>query len=186
MSPTPLPASDAVHRLLFRALLEIRAQGDEHRDKVVFHLADIFHNVVLEMEKAGLSFARFLRALRMGLGNRHKDPKVAAGLALFRRKFRASSMVELLEIARRLREIFGAETGILQAFAQDELLRSAEGDLLCHGEGLSDEELQSEIRRVLNPGPRREQAGRVGSTSTRRSTSTPSPRSCRRDGGRPC
>jgi hypothetical protein len=116
--------------------------------------------VLLEMEKAGLSFARFVRALRMGLGNRHHDPKVAEALALFRRQFRGSSMSDLLAIARRLREIFGWETGILDAFGQDQLLGAGEGDLLCHGEGLSDDELQSEIRRVLNPGPRRE-----GSTS---------------------
>ena len=37
-----------------------------------------------EMERAGMSFARFVRALRMGLGNRHGDPKVAAGLELFK------------------------------------------------------------------------------------------------------
>jgi hypothetical protein len=111
---------------------------------------------LLEMEKAGLSFARFVRALRMGLGNRHHDPRVAEGLALFRRNFRASSMPELVAIARRLREIFGWETDILQSFAQDELLRGDDGDLLCHGEGLSDEEVQSEIQRVLNPGPRQQ------------------------------
>jgi hypothetical protein len=111
--------------------------------------------VLLEMEKAGLSFARFVRALRMGLGNRHADPKVAEGLALFRKRFRASSMPELLDIARRLREIFGWETSILASFAQDELLRGCEGDLLCHGEGITDAEVESEIRRVLNPPPRR-------------------------------
>ena len=43
---------ETVHRLLFRALLEIRSQGHEQKDKVAFHLADLFHNVVLEMENA--------------------------------------------------------------------------------------------------------------------------------------
>jgi hypothetical protein len=114
--------------------------------------------VLLEMEKAGLSFARFVRALRMGLGNRHRDLKVAEALALFRRRFRSSTMPELLDIARRLREIFGWETGILSAFAQDELLRSCEGDLAQHGEGISNDEVQSEVQRVLNPPPR--QGGR--------------------------
>jgi hypothetical protein len=110
--------------------------------------------VLQEMEKAGLSFARFFRALRMGLGNRHGDPKVAKGLALFTRRFRASTMPELLEIARRLREIFGWETQILCTFGQDELLssRDADGELLCHGEGLTNDEVQREIDRVLNPG----------------------------------
>jgi hypothetical protein len=41
-----------VHRLLFRALLEMRSQGHEHGNKLIFHLADLFHNVVLEMENA--------------------------------------------------------------------------------------------------------------------------------------
>jgi hypothetical protein len=52
MPATDPSALDLVHRLLFRALLEIRSQGHEHKDKVVFHLADLFHNVVLEMENA--------------------------------------------------------------------------------------------------------------------------------------
>jgi hypothetical protein len=118
--------------------------------------------VLLEMERAGLSFARFVRALRMGLGNRHGDPKVAQGLALFRRGFRASKMEELLEIARRLREIFGWETGILSAFAQDELLRAGQGDLAAHGEGISQDEVQSEVQRVLNPPKERGQKGAGG------------------------
>jgi hypothetical protein len=45
-------AAKTVHRLLFRALLEMRSQGDEYGDKTVFHLADLFHNVVLELENA--------------------------------------------------------------------------------------------------------------------------------------
>jgi len=43
-----------------------------------------------------MSFARFFRALRLGLGNRHHDPKVEQGLALFRGKFRRSSMEEFV------------------------------------------------------------------------------------------
>jgi len=46
---TPL---ELVHRLLFRALIEIRAQGHEQKNKLVFHLADLFHNAVLDMEAA--------------------------------------------------------------------------------------------------------------------------------------
>jgi hypothetical protein len=48
----PPDASHTVHRLLFRALLELRAQGHEQRNKVVFPLADLFHTVVLDMERA--------------------------------------------------------------------------------------------------------------------------------------
>ena len=52
MNSHPPDASHTVHRLLFRALLELRAQGHEDHNKVVFHLADLFHTVVLEMERA--------------------------------------------------------------------------------------------------------------------------------------
>ncbi len=45
-------AIETVHRLLFRALLEIRSEGHDEKNKVVFHLADLFHTVVLEMENA--------------------------------------------------------------------------------------------------------------------------------------
>lgn len=52
MKPDMADPASAVHRLLFQALLEIREQGHESGNKVVFHLADLFHNVVLEMEAA--------------------------------------------------------------------------------------------------------------------------------------
>jgi hypothetical protein len=52
MNTTNETALEQVHRLLFRALIEIRAQGHEQKNKLVFHLADLFHNVVLEMEAA--------------------------------------------------------------------------------------------------------------------------------------
>ncbi len=42
-------AVETIHRLLFQALLAIRSQGQEQKNKVVFHLADLFHNIVLEM-----------------------------------------------------------------------------------------------------------------------------------------
>lgn len=45
-------AVKTLHRLLFRALIEIRAEGHDEKNKVAYHLADLFHNVVLEMENA--------------------------------------------------------------------------------------------------------------------------------------
>lgn len=45
-------AIETVHRLLFRGLLEIRSQGLDDNNNAVFHLADLFHTVVLEMENA--------------------------------------------------------------------------------------------------------------------------------------
>ncbi len=67
MSPNPPDANYAVHRLLFRALLEIRAQGHEQHNKVVFHLADLFHSVVLDLERAArgeCSYEDVMRELR--------------------------------------------------------------------------------------------------------------------------
>jgi hypothetical protein len=115
--------------------------------------------ILLQMERAGLSFARFLRALRMGLGNRHDDPKVAQGLELFRgNRFRSSSMPELLDIARQLRQIFGDETNLLETFNQDAALLGDAEELADVGEGITNEELQAEVRRVME-GPSGKRTG---------------------------
>ena len=66
MQSTDKSALELVHRLLFRALIEIRAQGHEQKNKLVFHLADLFHNAVLDMEAAAdgrLSYEEVLRQL---------------------------------------------------------------------------------------------------------------------------
>ena len=104
--------------------------------------------LLMLMEKAGLSFARFVRALRMGLGNRHDDPRVEAGLALFRGRFRKSNMPRLYEIAKKLREIFGAETDILNSFDQDAIWEDA-GDWDDVSEGITNEEVQTEVQSSL-------------------------------------
>jgi hypothetical protein len=41
-----------VHQLLFEALLEMRQRGHDSGDKVVFHLSDLFHNAVLQLDGA--------------------------------------------------------------------------------------------------------------------------------------
>jgi len=46
-----MTAKSTVHQLLFQALLEIRERGHESGDSVVYHLADLFHNAVLQMEQ---------------------------------------------------------------------------------------------------------------------------------------
>jgi hypothetical protein len=58
-------ALDTVHRLLFRALIEMRAEGQEHKNKLVFHLADLFHNVVLEMQHAAAGKTTYDSVLRL-------------------------------------------------------------------------------------------------------------------------
>jgi hypothetical protein len=63
--PTTTPtALEIVHRLLFRALVEIRAQGHEQKNKLVFHLADLFHNAVLEMANAAEGKTSYEEVLR--------------------------------------------------------------------------------------------------------------------------
>jgi len=64
--------------------------------------------VLAALAQAGNPFARFMRALRLGWGNRDGDPIVAAGLALFGRRFKKAGNLELLEIARALNALFFA------------------------------------------------------------------------------
>lgn len=108
--------------------------------------------ILAEMERVGLSFPRFMRALRMGLGNRHADPKVGQALALFTKNFRRSSMPALLEIARALRAIFGVETKLLDCLGGDGVCGADAHEVLRVGEGISNEELQDAIRRALEAG----------------------------------
>lgn len=106
--------------------------------------------LLFELEAQGMSFARFVRALRMGLGNRHNDPKVERALRLFRAKsFRHSTMPEMLEISRALRQIFGHELEMLELLCQHSTTGSDGHEVIETTEGLSQEELQKEIERVL-------------------------------------
>lgn len=43
---------ELVYRLLYLALIEIRENGRADKNKVVYHLADLFHNVPLSMRRA--------------------------------------------------------------------------------------------------------------------------------------
>jgi len=43
---------EIVHRILYFALLDIRSRARELNDRAVFQLADLFHNVVLQMGHA--------------------------------------------------------------------------------------------------------------------------------------
>jgi hypothetical protein len=64
MPPTQPTAVALLHRLLFRALLEIRSGAREQKDKAAFHLADLFHTVVLEMERAAEGRETYEAALK--------------------------------------------------------------------------------------------------------------------------
>jgi hypothetical protein len=45
-----MDALNTTHRLLFQALLEIREEGRRVDNKPIYGLADVFHNVVLQLE----------------------------------------------------------------------------------------------------------------------------------------
>ena len=107
--------------------------------------------LLLEMEKAGLRFARFVRALRMGLGNRHDDPLIAQGLELFGKAFRKGDMQSLLDVSHRLRELFGWEVRICETFGGHETVVGDGPESTIHGEGITDDEVQREVERVLDP-----------------------------------
>ncbi len=120
------------------------------------------------LEARGHSFARFVRALRMGLGNRHRDPKVAEALALFKQApgeeapFRQSSMEQLFVIAKEVRRIFGAEASLAGQLAGLENVEGALRDQDVHGEQIQDREVQREIERITAPPRPSGQLGRLG------------------------
>jgi hypothetical protein len=112
-------------------------------------------HLLLAMERAQLAFARFMRALRMGLGNRQSDPRVARGLELFRKNFRKGDMGNLLRIARELRAIFGGECRIVEMIGGHEGLSDGASERIVHGDGIEAEEVEREVQRILNPRKRK-------------------------------
>lgn len=117
--------------------------------------------VLAQAERQGMSFPRFMRALRMGLGNRHDDPLVEQALGLFDKQFRKATMAQLYEIAVKLREIFQAEAALVDMMGQDRLVASSEADLRRAGRGITNEQIQREIVRIT----RREQLATGGTNS---------------------
>jgi hypothetical protein len=103
------------------------------------------------LEGAGSSFARFVRALRMGLGRRLADPLVEEALALFRGAFRRSTMQQLYDCAVRLRELFGSEVAMLDLVCQQKTMEADGFDITGHGEGIDNDAMQREVRRILEP-----------------------------------
>lgn len=107
--------------------------------------------VLQQLERTGASFSRFFQAMRLGLGNRHNDPRVAEALKLFGKDFRHSNMKKLYEITVRLREIFGDECQILNCFDQSRICEGEGSQIIIDGDGLTNEDVQSEIKRISNP-----------------------------------
>ncbi len=103
-----------------------------------------------ELERSGSSFARFFRALRMGLGNRYQDPKVEQALDLFRNDFRQADMSRLYEIAVKLREIFQDDSDVCRAFLFDEAVCPTACENARGNRGIDDHAIQREIRRITS------------------------------------
>lgn len=58
-----MQANEQVLRLLYQALIEIRAEAHESKDAKIFHLADLLHTVPLQLD-AGEDAEGFVKALR--------------------------------------------------------------------------------------------------------------------------
>jgi hypothetical protein len=121
-------------------------------DAVIVHRGRLLR----ELERSGQPFARFVRALRMGLGNRDGDPLLEQALALFDRRFRHHDMDGLYRVALRLAELYGGAGELAKMFGGHESLEWGERDSAIHGDGIRDDEVQREVERILDPGRRKE------------------------------
>jgi hypothetical protein len=106
--------------------------------------------VLGELDRAGHPLARFARALRMGLGNRHGDPRIAEALALCK-GIRELDMPGLYDLTCRIAELFGGAIELAQCFGGPEGLEFGERDDDVFGAGIDDDILQREVERVLDP-----------------------------------
>ncbi len=111
------------------------------------------------MERRGMAFARFVRALRMGLGDRYRDPLVARALGLFPKQFKHYSMAQLYELTQRLRDLFGWEVSLVANYGGHETTGSDARERDRWGRGITDEAVQREVERIDNPRKRAPGAG---------------------------
>lgn len=145
-----LPVSFVVRALgvrTFEVLTRVRLGLAQRSDSVRVESGALLR----EMERAGMSFARFVRALRMGLGDRHGDALVERALTLFDKAFRKSDMARLLEIARELQALFGWEAVLAGQYGGHESGPGGERDHIVHGDAIGDDEVQQEVERISDP-----------------------------------
>ena len=132
----------------FGVLTKTRLGVARGPDRVVVDSGEI----LFAMEHEAMAFSRFVRALRMGLGNRHDDPIVARGLALFEGDFRRKSMPELLAVAHQLRDIFGWQVELAKSLGPHESLEEQpRSEDIIWGDGITQEEIDRMVERVLDP-----------------------------------
>ncbi len=115
--------------------------------------------ILTQLEKHGHPLARFARALRMGLGNRHDDALVGAALDLCGRDLRKHDMQGLYDLTKQVAAIFGGAISVARVFGGPEGLEFGERDEDVFAGGIDDEILQREVERILDPkrgkGPRK-------------------------------
>ena len=86
---------------------------------------------------------------------------MAAGLALFKgAKFRGATMEQLREITLKLRDIFGWEAVLMEAFAQDAVLTPGAGEVMADAEGITADELREAVRQLLEDRKRGRKEGK--------------------------
>jgi hypothetical protein len=119
--------------------------------------------VLSELDRNGHALARFARAFRLGLGNRMNDPKLAEALALTQ-GIRDMAMPELYELTQKLAALFGGVLEVAKVFGGAEGLEAGdhERDDDVFGAGVSDDALQKEIERILDPRRNKSAKGKKG------------------------
>ena len=130
--------------LAFRVLCRSKLTVARNRENVTIRNG----RLLMELGRRGSRFAKFFRALRMGLGNRDNDPKVKEALRLFGKDFRNYKMNQLYKVTRELEKIFSDEPKIYDAISYDGMLVASEDELARHGKSISDAEIENEIRRI--------------------------------------
>jgi hypothetical protein len=118
---------------------------------------------ISELSRLGSSFARFMRCLRMGKTPPADDERCRQALSLFpARTFRDATMPELMDITRKLRDIFQDEVQLLDMLDFHELTDADADDLAADGVNADDVERQARPRRRFQGRPPRGQRGRPG------------------------
>ena len=107
--------------------------------------------VLRELDRRGHPFARFVRAMRMGLGNRHDDPLLQRALSLFKGGFRHKDMRGLYEVALELSLMYGTQSDLADAYGGHESLEWGDREGSVHGGGIGDGDVQREVERILRP-----------------------------------
>lgn len=152
----------------FRVLTRAGLGPARERTKVAINSGRLLR----ELEAHGSSFSRFLRALRMGLGNRSGDPKVAEALALFGRSFRDAGPAELVNVARELRRIFGDDSAVGDVLSLHDATSADAGELAGRLPGITDDDLTAEIDSIRRRTAPREKNQTSGGKTINRGTST--------------